>query len=148
MIVLRLIPLALLPLASSVFAAASATVATVTPAMAGSSPSPAGSLFQVLLGLVAVLALMALCAWLLRRFNASKTSGNTTIRIIGGVSVGTRERVMVVEVADQWIVVGVAPGRVTQLSTMPKQEAVASTDTPTRNFSSWLAQTLEKRNAQ
>ncbi|HTH44904.1 MAG TPA: flagellar biosynthetic protein FliO [Oxalicibacterium sp.] len=127
-------------------APASAPVATTA------GPASAGSLLQVLFGLVIVLGLMALCAWMLRRFSAAKSSGGAGIRIVGGVSVGTRERVMVIEVAEQWIVVGVAPGRISALSTMPKQETTTppSGDTTPlpRNFSNWLAQSLEKRNAK
>lgn len=132
------------------FSMLSATAyAAETVAVGSNVPSQAGNLMQVLFGLVAVLGLMALAAWLLRRFNVSKGLGGANIRIIGGVSVGNRERVVVVEVADQWIVVGVAAGSVTALTTMPKQEAQeADTAVPAKNFSSWLAHTLEKRNAQ
>lgn len=123
--------------------------ATETVTVGSNVPSQAGNLMQVLFGLVAVLALMAVAAWLLRRFNVSKGLGAANIRIIGGVSVGNRERVMVVEVADQWIVVGVAAGSVTALTTMPKQETeVTDTVVPAKNFSSWLAHTIEKRNGQ
>ncbi|HAN55494.1 MAG TPA: flagellar assembly protein FliO, partial [Betaproteobacteria bacterium] len=70
------------------------------------------------------------------------------VRVVGGVSVGGRERVLIVEVADQWIVVGVAPGRVNALATMPRQENDVLTTAPAaQNFSSWLKQTMEKRNA-
>jgi len=113
----------------------------------GSATSSAGNLLQVLFGLIVVLGLMALLAWVLRRFNAGKALGNSDIRIVGGVSVGTRERVVVVEIADQWIVVGVAPGRVNALATMSKQETSITPDAaPSKNFSSWLAQTMDKRN--
>lgn len=114
-----------------------------------STTSTAGNLMQVTLGLLVVLALMAAAAWVLRRFNTAKGNNAAQIKIIGGVSVGNRERVMVVEVADQWIVVGVAPGRVNALATMAKQETTIVTDAaPSKNFSSWLAQTIEKRNAE
>lgn len=123
---------------------------TLTTATA--APSTAGGLLQVLLGLIVVLGLMAALAWTLRRVNGTKGMGNADIRIIGGVNVGNRERVIVVEVADQWIVVGVAPGRVSALATMQKQERSAATMTPdaqpARNFSNWLAQTLDKRNGK
>lgn len=143
----RFIPLAFLAIGSRALAAASGTVAS-SPVTTG--PSSAGSLLQVLFGLVVVLVLLACCAWLLRRVSSSRTLGGAPIKIIGGVSVGTRERVIVVEVADQWLVVGVAPGRINALSTMPKQIADAPhVDMPLpRNFSSWLAQTLEKRNGR
>lgn len=139
---LRLTLVLLSMLSTTVYAADTVTVGS-------NVPSQAGNLMQVLFGLVAVLALMAVAAWLLRRFNVSKGLGGANIRIIGGVSVGNRERVVVVEVADQWIVVGVAAGSVTALTTMPKQEAeVTDTTVPAKNFSSWLAHTIEKRNGQ
>jgi flagellar protein FliO/FliZ len=108
------------------------------------------NLFKVLLGLLAVLAMMAVSAWMLKRFGIAKAAGGSTIKIVGGVSVGNRERILVVEVADQWIVVGVAPGRVNSLATMPRQEqaelpAMASTE---NNFSTWLKRTIDKRNAK
>jgi flagellar protein FliO/FliZ len=104
-------------------------------------------LLQVLLGLVIVLGLMAGAAWTLKRFGIAKANTGTTVKIVGGVSVGNRERILVVEVADQWIVVGVAPGRVNTLSTMPRQEnTVAPEAAPeAKNFSAWLKQTIEKR---
>jgi flagellar protein FliO/FliZ len=144
----RLFFLPLLSLSAAAFAAPG----TPASAVAATGPASAGSLLQVLFGLVVVLGLMAVCAWMLRRFAAVKTNNGASIRIVGGVSVGTRERVMVVEVGDQWIVVGVAPGQVRALSTMPKQESVPApsgdTTQPPRNFSNWLAQTLEKRNGK
>lgn len=108
----------------------------------------AGNLFQVLLGLVVVLGLMAGAAWLLKRFGAMQPTTGSTIRVVGGVSVGSRERVIVVEVADQWIVVGVAPGRVNSLATMPRQEGIPPGDSTatTPNFAAWLKRTIEKRN--
>ncbi len=141
MIFPRLIWLAAVPLATLANAAG-------TPAAAAST-STAGNLLQVTLGLLVVLGLMAAAAWMLRRFTGAKGSSSANIKIISAVSVGNRERVVVVEIADQWIVVGVAPGRVNALSTMARQETPVITDAPpARNFSSWLAQTIEKRNVQ
>lgn len=104
----------------------------------------------MLLGLIAVLALMAGIAWLFKRFGlAQNLSGNAAAKVIGGVSVGTRERVMVIEVGDQWIVVGVAPGRVNALATMPRQEHAGQQEAKAGApaFSSWLKQTMDKRNS-
>ncbi len=124
-------------------------------AHAAQTPSPAtsaGGFFQVLIGLIVVLALMAAVAWLLKRFNLAKITGNAPVKIVGGVSVGNRERVIVVEVADQWIVVGVASGQVNALSTLPRPITAESTlpvQAPaTNNFALWLKQKIDKRNAQ
>ncbi|RZI42093.1 flagellar biosynthetic protein FliO [Herbaspirillum sp. HC18] len=122
--------------------------APVYAAEQAASPASAGNLLQVLLGLVVVLGLMAGAAWVLRRMGVAGAGANNVAKVIGGVSVGNRERVVVVEVADQWIVVGVAPGRVNALSTMPRQESAAIPEAVpgAKNFSAWLKQTIEKRN--
>lgn len=142
MIRLSLLPAALLGAPLHAFAQAAAS------APASTAPSSAGNLFQVLLGLVVVLALMAGTAWLLKRMGVAAAGTGNVARVVGGVSVGNRERVVVVEVADQWIVVGVAPGRVNALSTMPRQETAAiMQEAPgAKNFAAWLKQTIDKRN--
>ncbi|MDY7537115.1 flagellar biosynthetic protein FliO [Undibacterium sp. RTI2.1] len=115
--------------------------------------SPTTGFLQILLGLGAVLALMLFAAWLFKRIGPAVTGNKIPVNIIGGVNVGNRERIMVVEVADQWIVVGVTAQQITTLSTMPKQEQIVAeqlakqTSTQVANpFSAWLAKTIEKRN--
>lgn len=75
--------------------------------------SPTGGVLKMVLGLAVVLAVMALLTWVLKRMMPG-AGGNkqSVVRVVGGVSVGSRERVVVVEVAGRWIVVGVAPGQV------------------------------------
>ena len=129
-------------------AAAPAVAVPATPAPATTAPSSAGGLLQVVFGLLVVLGLLAGALWLLKRMGGGRFAPGSVVKIIGGVSVGNRERVMVVEVADQWIVIGVAPGRVSTLATLPRQDhpaAQAAAGAP--NFSTWLKQTIEKRNA-
>jgi len=130
-------------------AAPAAAAPAPAPATVTSAPSSAGSLLQVIFGLIVVLGLLAGALWVLKRVGGGRLTGGSVVKIVGGVSVGNRERVMVVEVADQWIVIGVAPGQVSKLADMPRQEqqqgAAALPGAP--NFSAWLKQTIEKRNA-
>lgn len=134
----RLIPLALL--------AFSAAAGAAEPA----SPAAPGSLLQVLFGLTLVLGLLVGVAWFLKRLGLAKPQNGAGIKIVGGLNLGSRERILVVEVADQWIVVGITPGQINTLSTMPRQENIAlpETEAMTKNFPAWLKQTLEKRNAK
>lgn len=116
---------------------------------AAPASASAGSLVQVVIGLAVVLGLMAGAAWLLKRMGVAGAGAGNVAKVVGGVSVGNRERVVVVEVADQWIVVGVAPGSVNALSTMPRQETIPTPDVTApggKNFSAWLKQTIDKRN--
>jgi len=82
--------------------------------------SAAGSLLQVFIGLVAVLLLIAATAWVAKRFGVVRGGTSSVLQVIGSASVGARERVVVVEVGESWLVVGVAPGSVNALTTLPK----------------------------
>lgn len=128
---------------------------TAAPApMVGAAPGPStGSLLQTIFALVLVLALLAALAWAAKRYGPRVTGSTANLRMVGALNIGGRERIMVVEVGDQWIVVGASPGRVNALATMPKGDATASAalagHTPSAsNFSDWLKQTIDKRNAK
>ncbi|GAB3459732.1 hypothetical protein GCM10027321_18170 [Massilia terrae] len=130
-----------------------AAPAAVAPATYQPPSAPGAiSLLQTLFALCFVLALLAALAWLAKRYGPRAMGGNANLRVVGSLSLGGRERVLVVEVADQWIVVGAAPGRVNLLTTMQRQEGVlpapgAAAGVPA-GFGDWLKQTLDKRNAK
>lgn len=87
--------------------------------------SPAGSVFQVFVGLVFVLLLIVATGWLTRRFGIGRGAAGSLLNVVGSAPVGTRERVVVVELGETWLVVGVAPGSVNVLATLPKGEVPA-----------------------
>ena len=72
----------------------------------------------------------------------------------GALNLGGRERILVVEVGEQWIVVGASPGRINTLATLPRQEGSVGTGASggqavsAPGFSEWLKQTIDKRNAK
>jgi flagellar protein FliO/FliZ len=170
--VLPLTALAEQPASTPVPAASSAPAVAATPAPAASMPtapaaipaSPArlpqaapgpsaGSLVQTIFALVLVLALLAALAWAAKRYGPRVAGNSANLRMIGALNIGGRERIMVIEVGDQWIVVGASPGRVNALATMPKGDASASATlaghTPSAStFADWLKQTIDKRNAK
>ena len=80
--------------------------------------SPTGSVLKMVMGLAIVLAVMALLSWVVKRMVPSATGQNSAIKVVGGVSVGSRERVVVLEVADRWLVVGVAQGQVSSIANL------------------------------
>ena len=89
-------------------------------APAAAAYSPTGNVLQMLAGLALVLFIMWACTWALRRYAAGRSAAGSALRVLGGVAVGQRERVVMVEVDDTWILVGVAPGRVNALHVMSK----------------------------
>lgn len=149
------------PAAAAVAAAsAAASPAAALPAMPAGAPmtmaptSSAGSLLQTIFALIFVLALLIGLAWCMKRYGPKVMGGNNKMRVVSSLNLGGRERIVLVEVADQWIVVGASPGRINALATMPRQEgelpqlATAQNGPAAANFSEWLKQTIEKRNGK
>ncbi|MGN6231390.1 MAG: flagellar biosynthetic protein FliO [Trinickia sp.] len=85
-----------------------------------------GAVLQTLVGLAVVVALVFACAWLARRLGLQPSARGQLVRTVGGVSLGGKERVAVVEIGDTWLVVGAAPGNVRLLHTMPAPTAGTS----------------------
>lgn len=141
-------------------AAAASAPAAALPAMPAGAPmtmaptSSAGSLLQTIFALVFVLALLIGLAWFMKRYGPKVMGGNNKMRVVSSLNLGGRERIILVEVADQWIVVGASPGRINALATMARQEgelpqlATAQNGPAAANFSEWLKQTIEKRNGK
>ncbi len=80
--------------------------------------SSTGNILKMALGLAVVLAVMALLSWVVKRFLPNGMSQHSAIKMVGGVSVGSRERVVVLEVANRWLVVGVAQGQVSSIANL------------------------------
>ena len=80
-------------------------------------PSAGDSLGRMVLGTVIVLLVLAAIAWLLKRVMPGQgLSQSGVIRQVGGVQLGPRERVVVLEVAGRWLVVGMGQqGQMTAL---------------------------------
>ena len=116
-------------------AAAAALFACMSALARAQSPAPAGpldvapGLLQTTLGLALVLALIVGGAWLLRRVAPAGRAG-TPIKVISTQSVGQRERVVLIEVGDEWLLLGVAPGAVRMLHALPKGAPALATPVP------------------
>lgn len=82
-----------------------------------------GGILQAILGLIVVIGIVLACGWLARRLGFQPSRQGGLIKVVGSASLGARERVVVVEVADTWLVLGVATGSVRRLHTMPAHHA-------------------------
>jgi len=116
-------------------------------------PTPtvnSGSILQIIFSLLLVLAAIVLVAWMLKRMNVAQHSSGNLLKVLGGVSVGQRERVVLVEIEDTWLVVGVGPGQIRTLHTLPKSvlsEGKSPTTLQGPPFNTWLKRFIEKRDA-
>jgi flagellar protein FliO/FliZ len=127
-------------------AAWAACALAATPSHAADSvASPAFGIAQMVLGLALVLGLIVLASWLLRRFGAGQTASGSLIRVITAASVGPRERVVLVEVQDTWLVLGVAPGRVSTLHQLPRQQVEPQGLQGPQGFARWFAEARRRQ---
>lgn len=108
-------------------------------------PSLLGSMFQVVLALGLVLVLIVFAAWLTKRFSLLPRPAGGMLRVVSGVMIGQRERVVVVEVQEQWLVLGVTPQSVNLLSSMPKPAESAVTEPAVAPFAERLARAVQRR---
>ncbi|MCW8906274.1 MAG: flagellar biosynthetic protein FliO [Sedimenticola sp.] len=79
------------------------------------SPLGSGAVLETAGGLLLILLLILGLGWLLRRFGRLPGAGKGGVSVIGGVSLGPRERAVLIEVGATRLLVGVAPGRVQTL---------------------------------
>ncbi len=85
----------------------------------GSSWAGAGN---ALSGLVIVLLIILGAAWLLKRVQPGRFADHHLLHTRSSLSVGPRERVLVVEIGEQWLVLGVTAHTITTLHTLPRTE--------------------------
>ena len=94
--------------------------------------------------LALVIAIILICTALLKRWSNIRTRHGVHLRIVGSTAVGNRERIVIVEVEDTWLVVGVGGGRITKLHERPAPEERAPTASspPSSRFARRLSKAL------
>ena len=98
-----------------------------------------GSYLQAALALGLIVFLLVGTAWFARKVSGGKGFGQGGMKVIGGVTLGPRERMVMVEVGDSWLVIGIVPGQIRTLHTMPRGQ-LADQDHAANNipFAQWL----------
>lgn len=110
------------------------------------APSGLMSVAQVVLALGFVICLILCSAWLMRRLSVLPVSNGQTLRVVSGVMVGSKERVVVVEVQGSWLVLGVTASSVNLLHTVeaPEQGPAPEIQPFAQQLSAKLAAVLQR----
>ena len=88
----------------------------------------AGYLMQVVGSLAIVFGAVVLMAIVVKRVNRSPSAGKASLTVMGSASVGTREKVVLINAAGQQILVGVAPGNVRALHVFDEPLAIETAE--------------------
>lgn len=128
------------------------TLLAPTLALAQSAPAAApgvsgSSVVQAFVGLLIIVGLLLLAAFFMRRIYGGRPFGQGPMKLLGGIAVGNRERILLVEVQDTWLIIGLAPGQIRTLHTLPKGELPqGATGLPgTQPFAHWLNQVMARK---
>ena len=132
-----------LALPFSVLAAEPVATAAAAPVASG---GVAGQLTQLVFGLLLVIGLIFFLAWLLRRVQQAGPAGKgQVIELIGSRALGPRDRLMLVQVGNEQILLGLSPGTITALHVMKEPiEVPTTTDKATPEFAQHLLKILGK----
>lgn len=83
-------------------------------------------MMSVTLGLLAVLVAIFVIAWLMRRFGNFNMAANGELKVVAGLSLGARERLVLVQVGKEQLLLGVSPGRVQILHVLDEDSSIDS----------------------
>jgi flagellar protein FliO/FliZ len=115
-----------------------------TPPAFGKAQSPAGAVGGTVFALVFVVGLILALAWLAKRMPGVAGSSNRALRVVASLSLGPREKVVVVDVGGKQLLLGVGAGGTRTLHTLdaPLPEAERPATPP---FAQLLAQHFGKK---
>ena len=85
--------------------------ATKTPPKIGSG----GHLLNVALGLIAIIALIFALSHFVKRFGSGTFSGNSQLKILSSMPLGTRERIVLIDAGGQQLLLGITPTNINTL---------------------------------
>ncbi|MCG8158128.1 flagellar biosynthetic protein FliO [Brenneria goodwinii] len=97
--------------------------------------------------LAGILLFILLIAWLMRKLGFAPTAkSNRLLKVVSACQVGQRERVVIVEVDENWLVLGVTAQNVNLLHQMPAQPQILAENSQnnTADFARLLQKVLKR----
>ena len=80
------------------------------------SPLSVGSLAQLTLSLIAIVALILAISWALKRLKLAGPRGSGEIAVLDELSVGPKERIVLIRVGESQVLVGIGAGGLVPLT--------------------------------
>jgi len=106
---------------------------------------PTGNLtsaaIRMVLGLAVVLALLGATAWVSRRFRVGAGLRGGLIEVVSGLSLGARERVVLIRVGGDQVLVGVSPSGMRTLHVLNQAQAANQANNQNGEFANYMERT-------
>jgi flagellar protein FliO/FliZ len=114
------------------------------PAVRASSSDMGSQLGQMLLGLLLVIALIFALAWMMRRVQRIVPRGGQVIKVLATQPLGPRDRLLLVQVGSEQVLLGFTPGNITTLHVLKEPVHLPDTEPATGEFAQRLMELLGK----
>jgi flagellar protein FliO/FliZ len=121
------------------------TVTNTSVAIGESVAKPSDYFGQIMLSLVLVVVIIFISAWLLRRYGRFPGVAEGNLKVLGALSVGQRERILLLQVGSEQILVGVTSNRISRLHQLEDPVEIKDTVPVSSQFSQRLQEALKPK---
>ena len=115
-------------------------LAATTAVTTATNPPPSTSLLQWLVSCFLVIGLILLLAWLLKKSRLVPALAQNQLRVISALPLGNREKLLVVKVGEQQVLLGMTPTNINLLCQLETPLALPSATMP---FAAQLAKLMK-----
>ena len=102
-------------------------------------------------GLLIVLAIFFLCVWALCKINGTTVRDTEKMHIVGGLSLGIREKVILLQVGKKQLILGVTPGHIDTLHILEGDDCLGCNESvpidKDNGFAGIVSQLMKRRSS-
>jgi flagellar protein FliO/FliZ len=113
-------------------------------APAVADPFSASYLFKLVAVMGFILLLIFALAWMMKKMQITQNSQNGVINIVSAISVGQRDRIALIQVGEEQILVGLTPGKIEKLHELKQPVAMPQVNPAAQNFSDKFQQLMKR----
>ena len=110
---------------------------------AASGPVEVTAVFQVLAALIFIIILITALAWAYKRYGYVAAANGSSMKVVGAISLGGKEKAVLLQVGEDQVLLGVSPGYVRKIHDI-KEPVKVREDNGTGSFVSKLNMELQK----
>lgn len=110
-------------------------------------PMSSSYLLQLFFGLLVVIVCIVALSWFIKKMNKFQSLTDYPLKIVGGLSIGNREKVVLLQVGDEQLLIGVAQGNVSKLHVLDKNIEINAANA-NNNFSDKLKKVMSDTSAK
>ncbi len=110
-------------------------------------PASATYLLKLTGGLTLVVITIFAVGWLLKKSNLAHQNNNGLIRIVAALPMGTRDRIVLVQIGEEQILLGLTPGRISKLHSLSEPLEVAAENSVTASFADRINRLMTERSS-